>query len=142
MAAGNRAVCTLTDLVCKGLVKETLTDLSGLAKADEDVFLAKTEKFLKAAAGITDRINLTVVEKALKKVHTSVAAQEVALVAKQLCFWFSDLRQRSKGVVDGTRLAEGPTKNICEVFKKRLFLIRASYNDLLCKITLLYIPPM
>ena len=136
MAASSRAVCTLTDVLCKGLVQETLTDLSGLAKADDDVFIARTEKFLKAAAGITDRVNLTVVEKALKKVHPSVAAQEVALVAKRLCFWFSDLHKRSKSVVDGTRLSEGPQKNICEVFKKRLFLIRASYNDLLCKTTL------
>ena len=124
-----RAKCLIAPDVCQGVVHECLPVVIGLVKEDADNFLRRTEKFLKAVAGVTDRLNITVVEKALKHEHRDVPKQDIAQIAKRLVFHFSDLHQRSKDQVDFSRMQEGPERNVCQIFKQRLFRTRA--NDLL-----------
>ena len=62
-------------------------------------------------------------QKALKDVHKEATTAVVATVAKQVCFWFSDLRKRSKNLVDGSRLEDGPEKHILRVFRWGLLLL-------------------
>ena len=123
MANNPRAVCTLTDAACRAIVKETLPTLEGLATATPEEFLDKTEEILKELAGMTDRVNITVLQKALRDVHRQATAAVVSTVAKQIAFWFSDLHKRSKSLVDGSRTEDGPGKKILQVFRRRPILL-------------------